>query len=97
MKTCYIYTRTAAISSGDAAKKHRSSAMTKQIAACQNYAKKHNYKVLEILEDVDSGNNFNRKGLQKLLTSCKQKSVDAVVILKIDRLSRKVADYAKIR
>lgn len=41
-----------------------------------------------IYEDVDSGSEFNRENLQKLLKDVKAKKFDAVLVWKIDRLSR---------
>jgi len=43
-----------------------------------------------------SGGNVNRPGLQQLLTDIAAGKVDIVVVYKVDRLTRSLADFAKI-
>ena len=43
-----------------------------------------------------SGGNLDRPGLQKLLTDIDAGRIDVVVVYKIDRLTRSLADFAKI-
>lgn len=96
MKTCYIYVRTATVTQQELTSEH-SEAINEQILICQDYAKKHNYKVLEVFTDIGiSGNTLKRTGLQRLLTYCKKQSPAMVIVLRIDRISRNVADFSKI-
>ena len=47
----------------------------------------------EILEDAGkSGKDLNREGMQALMDRIKGHSIDAVVVYKLDRLSRRVRD-----
>ena len=43
-----------------------------------------------------SGGNLNRPGLQRLLEDLQEGLVDCIVVYKIDRLSRSLADFAKL-
>jgi DNA invertase Pin-like site-specific DNA recombinase len=43
-----------------------------------------------------SGGNMERPGLKKLLDDIAAKRVDTVVVYKVDRLTRSLADFAKI-
>jgi site-specific DNA recombinase len=43
-----------------------------------------------------SGGNMERPGLKKLLADIAAKKVDTVVVYKVDRLTRSLADFAKI-
>ena len=43
-----------------------------------------------------SGGNINRPGLQRLLEDVREGLVDCIVVYKIDRLSRSLADFAKL-
>lgn len=51
----------------------------------------------EFYEDPGfSGGNMNRPGLKQLLTDIQASKIDIVVVYKIDRLSRSLADFAKM-
>ncbi len=43
-----------------------------------------------------SGGNTNRPALKKLLKDCEDGLVDTIVVYKIDRLSRSIADFAEL-
>ena len=43
-----------------------------------------------------TGGNLNRPGLQRLLADIREGLVDVIVVYKIDRLSRSLADFAKL-
>ena len=43
-----------------------------------------------------SGGSMERPALQQLLTDIRNKTVDAVIVYKVDRLTRSLADFAKI-
>lgn len=43
-----------------------------------------------------SGGNLDRPALQKLLEAIRQRKIDVVVVYKVDRLTRSLADFAKL-
>ncbi|BAT58590.1 DNA-invertase hin [Variibacter gotjawalensis] len=43
-----------------------------------------------------SGGTLDRPALQKLLTAIRQRKIDVVVVYKVDRLTRSLADFAKL-
>lgn len=94
MKTCYIYIRSA-IQHPLGDKTFNSIEIQK--SQCLDYAKKHKYQVLKIFYDNGaSGNSLNREGLKQLLEQLKKHPADAVIISRIDRLSRKIALFSRI-
>ena len=49
--------------------------------------------LIEIIVDAGkSGKNLNREGIQQLMSAIKKRSVEAVIVYKLDCLSRKVID-----
>jgi DNA invertase Pin-like site-specific DNA recombinase len=96
MKTCYIYARTATISQYEHSK-GRSKNLELQIKSCKQFAKENGYEVYKTFFEVASGTTFKRKELKKLLNYCKRVQVDALIISKIDRLSRNFSVYQEIR
>ncbi|WP_334266581.1 recombinase family protein [Edaphobacter sp. HDX4] len=72
-----------------------------QREACEAYvlSQKHEgWQVLSAKYDDGgfSGGNMERPGLKKLLTDIESGKVDTVVVYKVDRLTRSLADFAKI-
>ena len=64
-----------------------------QKAKIQSYCEFNDLELIEIIEDAGkSGKDLKREGIQVLLGRIRDKSVDAVVVYKLDRLSRKVID-----
>lgn len=64
-----------------------------QKAKITAYCELHDLDLVEIIEDAGkSGKNLNREGVQELVSRIKGKSIDAVIVYKLDRLSRKVID-----
>lgn len=62
-----------------------------QRAKIQAYCALNDLELLEVIEDAGkSGKSLNREGVQSLMS--KIKSIDAIVVYKLDRLSRKVID-----
>jgi DNA invertase Pin-like site-specific DNA recombinase len=94
MKTCYIYTRTASQHPlGD----NTYHSIEIQKSLCLDYAEKHTYKVLGSFQDNGiSGNVLKRKGLQQLLKKSGKYPVDAVLVSRIDRLSRNIIIFNQI-
>ncbi len=57
------------------------------------YCALNDLELVEIIEDAGkSGKNLHRDGVQELIGKIKSKSINAVVVYKLDRLSRKVLD-----
>lgn len=95
MKTCYIYARTAVSS-----QKHTSGNdedINHQVKLCRDYASQHKYEVLDIFKDSGkSGANLERNGVRKLLTACLTMKVNALIVFRLDRISRNAKDLFKI-
>ncbi|NCU39773.1 recombinase family protein [Candidatus Falkowbacteria bacterium] len=73
--------------------------LEQQKKACLEYALNHDIEIVKLFHDDGvSAKTTNRKGLQELLSYCQKnyKNIDAVIVYKIDRLSRNVKDYATI-
>jgi len=61
--------------------------LERQIEAISKYAKEHGWNI-EILKDIDSGLNEDRKSFQKLLKMVMNKEVSKVIVAYPDRLTR---------
>jgi site-specific DNA recombinase len=67
---------------------------------CREYSKKHDYDIAKVfIEEGESAKTADRTELQKLLKFCsdKKNQIKAVIIYKIDRLSRNTDDYSQLR
>ena len=67
-----------------------------QLNVCMKRAEEEGYSVVEdFYDDGKSAKNSNRKELQQLLTYCVEHKgeIDAVIVYKLDRLSRNSGDY----
>ncbi len=74
--------------------------LSTQQKICNDYALKHEYEVAEtFIEQGESAKTADRTELQKLLAYCadKKHGVNAVIIYKLDRLSRNTDDYSQLR
>ena len=92
MKNAVSYVR---VSSDDQAKSGFS--IPQQITNNMNFAVQNGYKIDKTFKDEGiSAKDLNRPALQDLLTYCMDKSnnVEAVVVWKLDRISRSIADYS---
>lgn len=59
----------------------------------KKYADLHNLNLTEIIRDEGkSGKDLNREGIQKVITLCKDRSVDHLIVYKMDRLTRRLLD-----
>ena len=67
--------------------------LERQINYLTNYATAKGYKVVEILKDIASGLNTQRKGLLRLFKLVEGRSVDIVLITYKDRLTRFGFEY----
>ena len=50
------------------------------------------WQVVKVRKDVHSGKNDQREGFQELLADLESEWIDAVVVYRLDRLSRNVRD-----
>jgi DNA invertase Pin-like site-specific DNA recombinase len=94
---CAIYTR----KSSDEGLDQSFNSLDAQREACEAYisSQKHEgWKTLKARYDDGgaSGGNMEREALQRLLVEIDQGRVDMVVVYKIDRLTRSLADFAKL-
>jgi site-specific DNA recombinase len=59
----------------------------------KKYADLHNLRLTEIIrEEGKSGKDLDREGIQKVITLCKDRSVDHLIVYKMDRLTRRTLD-----
>lgn len=64
-----------------------------QKAKIEAYCNLNDLSLVEIIEDAGkSGKDLNREGVQTLLERIRTRKVDAIVVYKLDRLSRRVKD-----
>ena len=94
---CAIYTRKSTEEGLD----QNFNSLDAQRDACENYiASQKSEAWLMARERYDdggySGGNMERPGLKKLLEDVRSGMVDIIVVYKIDRLSRSLADFAKL-
>ena len=67
--------------------------MDNQKAKIEAYCNLNDLELVAIIEDAGkSGKDLNREGVQSLLERIKGRQIDAVVVYKLDRLSRRVKD-----
>ena len=97
MVRCAIYTR----KSSEEGLEQSFNSLDAQREACQAYiqSQRHEgWKVLPARYDDGgfSGGNMDRPALKKLLEDIAAKQIDTVVVYKVDRLTRSLADFAKI-
>lgn len=64
-----------------------------QIAKIKAYCELNCIELVKIIEDAGkSGKNLNRDGIQEILNYVKENKINAILVYKLDRLSRKVID-----
>jgi site-specific DNA recombinase len=66
--------------------------LANQEQKARDYAKSKGWHVAAVVKDVASGKDANRDGYQELLSAIKKRSIDGVVVYRLDRLSRNVRD-----
>ncbi len=62
--------------------------LSNQINACTNYLSSKGFEIHEVITDIASSFNFNRKGLNKLIDEILNGNVSTLCIYSKDRLSR---------
>jgi site-specific DNA recombinase len=74
--------------------------LSTQEKICREYTQKNGYEVVEIfIERGESAKTADRTELQKLLLYCsnKKNGIRAIIVYKLDRLSRNTDDYSQLR
>jgi DNA invertase Pin-like site-specific DNA recombinase len=94
---CAIYTRV----STDAGLEQEFNSLDAQREAAQAYVKSQAHEGWTLLRDrYDdggySGGSLDRPAMQKLLADIKERRIDVIVVYKVDRLTRSLADFAKL-
>ena len=94
---CAIYTRV----STDAGLEQEFNSLDAQREAAQAYVKSQAHEGWNLVRDrYDdggfSGGSLDRPAMQKLLDDIKEGRIDVIVVYKVDRLTRSLADFAKL-
>lgn len=94
---CAIYTR----KSSEGGLEQEFNSLDAQREACEAYIASQRHEGWVLLPGIYddgglSGGSLNRPALQKVLKHVEEKRVDQIVVYKIDRLTRSLADFAKI-
>ena len=94
---CAVYTR----KSSEEGLDQSFNSLHAQREACEAYVLSQKHEGWEVVQtEYDdggfSGGNMDRPGLKKLLADIAARRVDTVVVYKVDRLTRSLADFAKI-
>jgi site-specific DNA recombinase len=94
---CAIYTRV----STDQGLEQDFNSLDAQYDACQAYSRSQLHAGWSLLrakydDGGYSGGNTDRPGLQRLLDDVQAEKIDVIVVYKVDRLTRALADFAKL-
>jgi len=95
IKRAVIYVRVSTVEQAE-----EGNSLSTQEKICREYAFKQGYEVVDVfVERGESAKTANRTELQKMLpfVTNKKNSITAIIIYKIDRLSRNTDDYSQIR
>ena len=66
-----------------------------QRAAIADYCRRKGWELVAVHEDTRSGKDLRRNGVQHVLDAAKAGEADAVVVARLDRLTRSVGDLSK--
>ncbi|MBA7490761.1 hypothetical protein ES702_01304 [subsurface metagenome] len=59
----------------------------------RKYANLHNLELMEVIRDGGkSGGDLNREGIQRVIALCKSRSINHLIVYKMDRLTRRLLD-----
>jgi site-specific DNA recombinase len=94
---CAIYTR----KSSEEGLEQDFNSLHAQREACEAYIQSQRHEGWSLVpvaydDGGYSGGTLERPGIQKLLTDIRAKAVDIVIVYKVDRLTRSLADFARI-
>ncbi|WP_164968419.1 recombinase family protein [Clostridium tetani] len=89
MKRIALYTRRSIYS-------EESESIQMQIDTCKNYFKKGDYTFETFIDEGFSGSNTNRPAFLRMLQKIENKDFDAVVVYKMDRISRNMVDFINL-
>ncbi len=94
---CAIYTR----KSSEEGLEQEFNSLDAQREACEAYVRSQKHEGWQALPQLYddpgfSGGNMERPALRRLLAGIAARTVDAVAVYKVDRLTRSIADFAKI-
>ena len=97
VRRCAIYTR----KSSEEGLEQNFNSLHAQREACEAFIKSQageGWRPVKVPYDDGglSGASMERPGLQRLLADIREKLVDVVVVYKVDRLTRSLADFAKM-
>lgn len=97
MKRCAIYTR----KSTDEGLEQDFNSLHAQREACEAYIKSQKHEGWKLVKSAFddggiSGGTMDRPALQRLLKAVEDRQIDVIVVYKVDRLTRSLADFAKI-
>ena len=96
-KRCAIYTR----KSSEEGLEQEFNSLHAQREACEAFVTSQKHEGWQVIKAVYddggiSGGTMERPALQRLLTDIKNRKVDIIVVYKVDRLTRSLADFAKM-
>ena len=96
-RRCAIYTR----KSSEEGLEQDFNSLHAQREACESYIKSQQgegWRLVKTAYDDGglSGATMNRPALQRLLSDIRERLIDVVVVYKVDRLTRSLADFAKM-
>ena len=97
MKRCAIYTR----KSSEEGLEQSFNSLDAQREACAAYVLSQTHEGWQLLADLYddggySGGSMNRPGLAQLMADVRAGKVDIIIVYKVDRLTRSLADFARI-
>ena len=97
VRRCAIYTR----KSSEEGLEQNFNSLHAQRDACESFIKSQTgegWRLVKTAYDDGgiSGGTMERPGLQRLLADIREKLIDVVVVYKVDRLTRSLADFAKM-
>lgn len=59
----------------------------------KKYADLHNLELIDLISDEGkSGKDLNREGIQKIITLCEERTINHLIVYKMDRLTRRTLD-----
>lgn len=67
-----------------------------QTEAVEQWAREHGHTIIAWLEDVASGGKRDREGIQDAMDRLQRKEADALVVAKVDRLTRSLLQFAEV-